>query len=78
MLEKPVVRLEREQATAMAVLGRRCVDPDGRADEEGRWQPSAERESGGEGRGRHHEGPVRRASGPREARGIEAQGRKGE
>lgn len=75
---KPVVRLEREQATSMAVLGRRGVDPDGRPDEEGRGEPSPEREGGAKRRRRHYEGSVRRASGPREARGIEAQGRKGE
>ena len=75
---KPVVRLEREQAAAMAVLGRRCVDPDGRPDEEGRGEPSAERESGAQGRRRHNQGSVRGASRPREARGIEAQGREGE
>lgn len=75
---KPVVRLEREQAAAMAVLGRRCVDPDGRPDEEGRGEPSAERESGAQGRRRHYQGSVRGASRPREARGIEAQGREGE
>lgn len=76
-LFQAVVRPEWEQTTAMAVLGRRCIDGDGRPDEERRRDPSPERESDGKTR-RHREGPVRRASGPWKARGIEAQGWKGE
>ena len=62
----------------MVVLGRRGVDSDGRPDQEGRGQTRFKRESGAKARCKWNEEPVRRASGAGEARGIEAQRRKGE
>lgn len=71
------VRCKRKPAATMDVLGRRGVDADGRAVEEGHGQPSSERKGYWEAR-RHREGPPHRANRPWEARGTKAQRRKGE